>query len=227
MKMKKFIVPAVFLSLLLFACLGCGPKYLTSTISPKWKEAKIKKVAIVPFIAGGADEGQKGLRSAKVAPEGVAQVTALFLHGMEKYGYSMILYDEGTKNLLTPNGSLPPDAVKSLREKTGADAVLTGIVTRYEEREGGPIGVRKPASAGFEVNLISTEDGTVLWKGGYAETQKSLLEDVSLLPDFIKRRGTWLSVEELAKGGAEEVLKTIHSALKPALNNHETEEKGY
>lgn len=220
-------ITPVFVLLILFIFTGCSPKYVTSTISPKWKETKITKVAIVPFIAGGADEGQKGLRSAKVAPEGVAQVTALFLHGMEKYGYSMIPYDEGTKEQLTQNGSLPLNAVKSLSEKTGADAVLTGIVTRYEEREGGPIGVKKPASAGFEVNLISTEDGTILWKGGYAETQKSLLEDVSLLPDFIKRRGTWLSVEELAKGGAEEVLKTIHSALKPALNNHQIEEKGY
>ncbi len=230
MKIKKLVVPAVFLALLLVIFTGCSPKYVTSTISPKWKETKITKVALIPFIASGSEEdqeGQKGLRSAKVATEGAAKVTAIFLHGMEKYGYSIMPYDDGTKEMLTKNGTLPLDAVKSIREKTGADAVLTGIVTRYEEREGGPVGVKKPASAGFDVNLVSTEDGTILWKGGYAETQKSLLEDVSMLPDFIKRRGTWLSVEELAKGGAEEVLKTIQNALKPPVNNHAIEEKGY
>lgn len=224
--MKNGIVRTSLLVLLLLLYTGCGPKYMTSAISPKWKDAKITKVTLIPFIAS-AEDMQKGLRSARIDPQGVAQVTSIFLHSMERYGYTVIPYDDGTKEKLTTGGVLPEGAVKLIRDKTGADAVLTGIVTRFEEREGGPVGVRKPASVGFEVNLISTEDGTILWKGVYAETQKPLLEDVSLMPDFIKRKGKWLTAEELTKSGAEKVLQAIHRAVLPAADNHEQEEKGY
>ncbi|MBI5192862.1 MAG: hypothetical protein HZA08_05410 [Nitrospirae bacterium] len=217
---------AVFVFLMLFMFTGCGPKYMTSTISPKWKDAKITKVILIPFIAS-AEDTQKGLRSARIDPQGVAQVTSIFLHSMEKYGYTVIPYDDGTKEKLTSDGKLDADVIKLIRDKTGADAVLTGIITRFEEREGGPVGVKKPASVGFEVNLISTNDGTVLWKGVYAETQKPLLEDVSLMPDFIKRKGKWLTAEELTKSGAEKVLQAIQRAALPAADNNEREEKGY
>lgn len=225
--MRNRVVFVLCLALLSFIYTGCSPKYATTTLNPKWKEIKITKVTLVPFIAVPVEE-QRGLSSARINPEGVAMVTSVFLHGMEKLGYSVIPYDEGAKESITRNGTLPWDVVKSIRDKTGADAVLTGIVTRYEEREGGPAGVKKPASAGFEVNLVSTEDGVILWRGVYAETQKTLLEDVSMLPDFIKRRGKWLSVEELARGGADEILKAIHQrVLQPDVNNNQREERVY
>lgn len=229
--MKNGFIQTALLVLLLLMYTGCGPKYLTSTISPKWQGAKVTKVTLIPFVAADED-AQKGLRTARIDPQGVAQVTSIFLHSMEKYGYTVIPYDEGTKEKLTVSGDLPPDVVKLIRDKTGSHAVLTGIVTRFENREGGPVGVRKPASVGFEVNLISTEDGTILWKGVYAETQKSLLEDVSLMPDFIKRSGKWLTAEELTRSGAEKVLQTIQRALLPApinneADNNKQDEKGY
>lgn len=230
MKKGMTLSGAVLVLLMLFIFTGCGPKYMTSTISPKWRDAKITKVTLVPFISS-AEGSQKGLRTAKIDPQGVAQVTSIFLYSMGKYGYTVIPYDDGIKEKLSGNGGLPADVVKLIRDKTGAQGVLTGIVTRFEEREGGPVGVRKPASVGFEVNLISTEDGTILWRGVYAETQKSLFEDVSLMPDFIKRSGKWLTAEELAKSGAEKVLQTIQRAVLPAANNevdnNEQEKKGY
>lgn len=218
---------ALLLFLYVLATAGCGTKYVSYTASPKWDEVKITKVAVIPFVfAPGADhrnakvdaEGRvcyeaepytEGLRSAKVDPQGVALITGMFVRGMERLGYATVPFDDETKERLSPQGTLPIETVKSIGEKAGAEAVLTGVVTRYEEREGGPLGVKKPASVGFDVNLISAVDGTLLWNGRYAETQKSLVEDLGMVFTFFKRKGKWLTAEELAEYGVEEVLKTL------------------
>lgn len=218
-------------SLLIYT--GCGPKYVISTLSPKWDVVQIEKVAVVPFAsapAGGGYgirsakidpegrvcyevespvSGVTGLRSAKVDPHSTALITGMFLRGMEESGYTIVPFDDETKESLSPQGTLPIDVVKSVGEKTGAGAVLTGVVSRYEEREGGPLGIRKPASIGFEVNLVRVTDGALLWSGRYAETQKSLVEDLGMFYTFLERKGRWLTAEELARDGVERVLKTM------------------
>ena len=228
---RNFLILLLLFSSVIYT--GCGSKYVVSAISPKWDTAKIEKIAVVPFACASAGDGY-GLRSAKVDPEGrvcyevespvtgvselrsakvdphgAALITGMVLRGMEEGGYTIIPFDDETKERLSPQGTLPIDVVKSVGEKTGAGAVLTGVVTRYEEREGGPLGVRKPASIGFEVNLVSTTDGTLLWSGQYAETQKSLVEDLGMFFTFLKRKGRWLTAEELARDGVKRVLKTL------------------
>ncbi len=203
---RRFLVVFFLLSSFIYA--GCGAKYVSSTLSPNWDAVKITKVAQIPF-AFVPDGGEDGVRSARVDPHGVALISSMFLHGLEDAGYAVIPFDGETLERLSPQGTLPIDVVKSMGEKTGAEAVLTGVVTRYEEREGGPLGVKKPASIGFEVNLINTIDGTLLWSGRYAETQKSLAEDLGMIFTFFKRKGKWLTAEELARYGVEDVLKTL------------------
>lgn len=203
---RNFLMMLVLISLFIYT--GCGPKYGVSTISPKWDAVKIEKIAAVPFASAPVGD-EYGLRSAKVDPQGPALVTGMFLRSIEGLGYTIIPFDDETKEGLSPQGTLPIDVVKSIGEKTGAGAVLTGVVTRYEEREGGPVGVRRPASIGFEVNLVSTTDGTLLWDGRYAETQKSLVEDLGMFFTFLKRKGRWLTAEELARDGVGRVLKTL------------------
>lgn len=200
------IVLTVLLSLFMVA--GCSSKYVSSTLSSKWEAADVSRVTVIPFVPS-PEADSTGLKSAKVDPQGVVLITGIFLRGMEGLGYTIIPFDDETKKILSSDGILPDDVVKSIGEKTGAGAVLTGVVTRYEEREGGPIGVRKPASVGFDVNLISTMDGTIIWHGRYAETQKSLSEDIGMFFTFLKRGGKWLTAEELARDGVEQVLKKL------------------
>ena len=58
---------------------------------------------------------------------------------------------------------------------------------------------------GFEARLINAKDGTILWTGKYAETQKSLTEDLSMIFIFIQRGGKWLTAEQLARYGVSEM----------------------
>lgn len=201
------------LVLSIFFYTGCSTKYVSTAVVPNWKEVKVAKIIVIPFIA--MPEGdQKGLRSAKVDPNGVTQVYSAFYSQFEGLGYLSVPYDEVGKDKLALPGPVSIDLVRSVGEKTGGDAILTGVVTRFEEREGGPVGIKKPASVGFEARLISAKDGTILWAGKYAETQKSLTEDLSMVFIFIQRGGKWLTAEQLARYGVSEMLKTLPKAKK-------------
>lgn len=209
MKTIKLSLAVLILSMLFYS--GCGTKYVSTETLPNWGEPSVKKVIVIPFIA--VPEGDlKGLRSAKVNPDGVTQVYSTFYSQFDALGYLSVPYDEVDKNKIASPGPVPIDLVRSVGEKTGGDAILTGVVTRYEEREGGPAGISKPASVGFEVRLINAKDGKILWKGDYAETQKSLTEDLSMFFVFFKRGGKWLTAEQLVKYGVSEMLKTLPRA---------------
>ncbi|MCC7201385.1 MAG: hypothetical protein IT393_01810 [Nitrospirae bacterium] len=206
--MKTLKIGLSLLLLAIFFYTGCSPKYVSTATVPNWADAGIRKVVVIPFIAM-PDGDQKGLRSARVSPDGVTMVYSTFYSRFGELGYLSIPYDEVDKDELAAPGPVSVDLVRAVGEKTGGDAILTGVVTRYEERVGGPVGIRKPASVGFEARLINAKDGTLLWTGKYAETQKSLTEDLSMILIFIQRGGKWLTAEQLARYGVNEMLKTL------------------
>ena len=46
----------------------------------------------------------------------------------------------------------------------------------------------------------------MIWNGHFEETQKPLSENVLDLGMFIKRKGSWVTADELAQGGLEDLL---------------------
>jgi hypothetical protein len=60
------------------------------------------------------------------------------------------------------------------------DAVLTGVILRYEDRDGHALSVDRPASVAYEAYLISARDGAMLWRARFDETQKPLLDNLLL-----------------------------------------------
>jgi hypothetical protein len=84
-----------------------------------------------------------------------------------------------------------------------ADAALMGQVLVYQERSGGKLGANPPATVGFELKAVAT-DGQVLWVGNYYERQKPLIQDFL---GFVQHGGVFVTAEELAQYGADQVLK--------------------
>ena len=97
------------------------------------------------------------------------------------------------------------DSVRTVAQRLGADAALTGKVLVYQERVGGRLGANPPAAVGFEVRLVA-QDGTLLWEGNYYEKQRPMTEDVW---GFIQRRGVFVTADELAEYGAGELAKAF------------------
>ncbi|RMH08244.1 MAG: hypothetical protein D6704_03380 [Nitrospirae bacterium] len=94
---------------------------------------------------------------------------------------------------------------QQLGRALSVDAVLTGLVRVYRERQGGPFG-GTPAAVGFEVRLIRTSDGLTLWRGDFYEEQKPLTEDFL---GFLRRGGRFVTVEELAHSGVVQVMRHL------------------
>jgi hypothetical protein len=74
----------------------------------------------------------------------------------------------------------------------GADYLAVGYVYRYTERVGYKYSSEHPASVVFEIHLIKTADGSIIWRGFFDKTQKSLMEDVFQVSSFFKGGGKWL-----------------------------------
>ncbi len=89
------------------------------------------------------------------------------------------------------------------------DAVLTGVITRYDDRNGNAFLVDQPASVAYEVYLISTRDGEILWRARFDETQKPLLDNLLLAGRFFRGGGVWQTHDTLTRIGLERVMKTF------------------
>jgi hypothetical protein len=102
-----------------------------------------------------------------------------------------------------------------LSEATGGeaeqalDAVVTGVITRYNDRNGNALSTDRPASVSFDVYLISVEDGKVLWNATFDETQGVLSDNLLMLGRFIKGGGVWQTNDTLARNGMNRVLETF------------------
>ncbi len=90
-----------------------------------------------------------------------------------------------------------------------ADAVFSGKIYRYIAREGTRFSVNSAASVAFEVDLIRVSDGKTVWSGKFDETQRSLFENLFQFSDFWKRRGKWVTAEDLAAEGLEKIFETF------------------
>jgi len=94
-----------------------------------------------------------------------------------------------------------------------SDSVLIGNISVFREREGGELGTTSPASVAFGVQLVNPNNGEKLWEAYYAETQETLLQDVTRIGKFFKRRGRWITANQLAKEGVVEVIDNLAEFL--------------
>jgi len=88
-----------------------------------------------------------------------------------------------------------------------AEAVIFGRVYRFGERQGTAFATDKPASVAFDVLMVSTDDGRLLWEGHFNETQRPLSDNLLNLDAFIQQKGRWLTARELAVIGLDKVMQ--------------------
>jgi hypothetical protein len=98
---------------------------------------------------------------------------------------------------------------KKVGRELGADVLAVGYVYRYAEREGYSYSAKHPASVFFEIHLIKTIDGSIIWRGFFDKTQKSLMEDVFQISSFFKGGGKWMTARQLTEQGMNKIFETF------------------
>lgn len=199
-----WILSALFL--FLSSCVF-GPGNFRSSQSTDLESRKIKRIAILPVAVLPAQ--------AKGSQTDPASILTDQLHStMAALPNWQIVSDRETKELAGQIGQ-GSDATraKKLGELVYADAVISGRVLRYREREGEELGVKNPASVAFVLELWDAKRGDLIWSARFDETQKPLTENIFAIGEFARRGARWLSAEELMLEGVKKAVQQLHKAL--------------
>ena len=147
-------------------------------------------------------------------------------------GYKLVSPDQTKKvfsSIINSDKNVVMSPIEILQEVGNtfeADAVLTGYIYRWREREGTDYAVNRPASVAFDLHLISPAEGTMLWKAKFDKTQRSLSENVLDVSTFIKSKGQWMTVEKLATLGLQKMLAEMPAGKNSKIRREQIEVEG-
>lgn len=229
--LARLLIPGV----LLLAAAGCSGWKVSTDSSDLLPRYKVQSIALVPFaaittpqvrdqgdfffstpesvrqqhmsLAIPSDVEPQPRQAAGVPAYAPERITQLFWKRLQsRAGVRLVPLGESAK-VVTSEPALPkarPEAAAAaVARKLKADAVVIGFVSIYQERVGSRLGANPAASVGFEVKVVAA-DGQVLWAGNYYERQRPLTEDFL---GFVQRFGMFVTAEELAEYGVDELLK--------------------
>ncbi|MDR4493733.1 MAG: hypothetical protein AB7P17_09060 [Nitrospirales bacterium] len=151
-------------------------------------------------------EGRKNLY---VVPEvGAQRLTNMVMSALAGRPSLRVVGPPETAVTIKTEGSQISPSFSSMAKDVGTrfsvDAVLLGLVRTYRERDGSKLGAT-PAAVGFELYLVRSDDGVVLWKGEYYEEQKPMTEDIV----GFWEKGGFVTVDELASFGVNKVMNAF------------------
>jgi hypothetical protein len=171
---------------------------------------------------------------AEPVPQNVANrmTDILYNRVAAEKGYGLVSPDQAKlvfSSIIRSNENVAISPIEVLQEVGNtfkADAVLTGYIYRWREREGTDYAVNRPASVAFDLHLISPAEGTTLWKAKFDETQRSLLENVFNVSTFLESKGKWLTVEKLAMLGLQKMLAEMPAGKDSKTQREQIEGEG-
>ncbi len=134
----------------------------------------------------------------------------------ERKEYELISPDQAKGALATILSSNPAVDEARLMTEVGrslsADSVLLGYVYRWLEREGTDYAAHRPASVAFDLYLLRTADGRLLWKGNFDRSQRSLTENLLEFDFFVKGKGKWMTADALGDMGLSDMMERFPRA---------------
>jgi hypothetical protein len=174
----------------------------------------VTKVAVVPFGTDG-DLERLGPENSTATPEEITKlVTRYVSEALMGRGVAVVPADDFRAALVS--AGIDPAVPENRRPMTnlaafefGASGVLTGVVTRFRDRTGQSLAAANPASVGFRVELFDAPAARRLWSGTFEETQQPINENLFNVPRYPGGGTRWLTGEELAKWGADEMSKSM------------------
>lgn len=209
----------VMMGLLLNGALG---ETATGQSETDLSSVRVNKIGVMPFYRGKYGGVITSNLSCNVCqlvydPNGLDPDAGYFLASFtqdvlkKRFGQKVV----PLKKSLDAHRQMPKDdfkdTIQTRAQKLGrtlnANLIVAGNVWRYKDKVGGSRGIQSPSSVGFAVYLIEVASGKLLWKSAFSETQKSLSENVLEAHSFLKKGAKWLTVNELAQFGVNELFE--------------------
>jgi PBP1b-binding outer membrane lipoprotein LpoB len=178
-------------------------------VPEKSVKMNIKAIALIPFSSEeGIPPEKEGFLTSALHNELLSKIKKVAIISLDN---SISEFEDVRKK--NPNLTYEEAAIKA-GKNLGADAVLIGNIFVYREREGAELSIVSPASVAFGVQLMNTADGEVVWDTYFTETQKPLFENVAEVGKFFKRKGKWVTADEIATEGIHEVADNLSKFLE-------------
>jgi hypothetical protein len=202
--------------LFIFVACSVGPANFDSKAAPDLETRKIKRIAIFPLESLSGDNKSKTPFAVDPRSENspAALLSRQLYSAMSQLSDWQIVSDREVREMepLVPPGS-PEARARRLGLLVYADAVVSGRVLRFREREGEALGVKNPASVAFVLEAWDVKRGDVLWSARFDETQQALSENLFNLGQIKSRGVGWLKAEELSLEGVKKAVNQLHQAL--------------
>ena len=193
--------------------------------TPGGKAEEKFPLAVMPFVTVSMGDPERGAvcpvcqgiyRKGPLPPGAQRTLTGLLHKKMTALGafavFSLEQVEEVMARMKGQIEETPIPHALQVGEELHADFVLVGFLYRFDERVGSSWASQKPASVGFDLHLLRLRDSKMVWLGKFDETQAPLSENVLKLGAFLRRKASWLTAEELAGVGMDEMLKKFPTA---------------
>ncbi len=215
---KKFILAGAFVLALLLS-------FSFNSYSTESEALNVKSTVSLGVISFEALIPGEGLESAVVCPlctsasvagkiqEGAEKIVEnIFVNKLGEFKEVRVLPSERLqavyKRVAAESLRKPLlDVLNKVGQETGADILAVGYIYRYTERVGYDYSVKQPASVAYEIYMVNPSDKSIIWRGIFDKTQKSLMEDLFQISSFFRGGGKWLTAEQLSKQGMDEIFK--------------------
>ena len=198
-----------------FAC-SVGPANFDSKAVPDLEARKIKRIAIFPLESLSGETKSKVPFAADPRSESspAALLSRQLYSALSQLSDWQLVSDREVREMepLVPTSS-PESRARRLGQLVYADAVLSGRILRFREREGEAIGAMSPASVAFVLEMWDVKRGDVIWSARFDETQQALSENLFALRQIGSRGVGWLKAEELSLEGVKKAVGQLHQAL--------------
>ena len=200
--------------------------YLTNRTAAQSRAEPIKiqweKIGVMPFFKGrrSADTGETliclicelSFKSENIKDGANRAITSYVQEALERrHRDKVVTLDEVSRVYQEIPRDDTKDTPRSLAQKAGealgADLMIVGAIWRYRDRIQEPMGPERGASVAFDMYLIEVSGAKTVWKKRFDETQRPLTEDIRGAKKLIKKGARWLSADDLARYGVEEVFK--------------------
>lgn len=126
-----------------------------------------------------------------------------------KRQYTFIPATQLPLDLTTYHSSEQPQALPrwiAYGKKHGAQLLLVPQVMDWHDRAGSKGGVTQPAHVRVEFFLLNVTEGTLMNRSVFEEQQVGLSENLLTMGSFFKRRGSWVTAEELSIEGMRKAV---------------------